>query len=250
MERLDKLLANRSPLSRKEAGEALHQGRVLVDGEVVRDGAMKLDPDLHRIALDGQPLRAERHLYLMMHKPAGYVTSTEERGQPTVLELLSPEIAAFSPFPAGRLDKETEGLLLLTTDGDFCHRIISPKTGIPRRYFLRAADPLSPEDVKALGQGIVLADGTVCKPAALAIGPDSREAEITVWEGKYHEVRRLIASRGNKVIYLKRLSIGGLSLDSQLPPGGCRELTKTDITSIFQRIPSENGIPVKKTKSF
>ncbi len=250
MERLDKLLANRSALSRKEAGEALRLGRVRVDGEVVRDGTRKLDPALHSVTLDGEPIRSELHLYLMMHKPAGYVTSTEERGQPTVLELLPPEIAAFSPFPAGRLDKETEGLLLLTTDGDFCHRVISPKTGIPRRYFLRAADPLLPEDGMALAKGAVLADGTVCKPAVLRIGEDDREAEITVWEGKYHEVRRLIASRGNKVIYLKRLSIGGLLLDPQLPPGACRELTKTEITSIFERISPENEISVKKTKSF
>ena len=231
--RLDRLLSNFSPLSRTEAREALRRGRVQVDGVPEQDGARKLDPAAVTVTLDGVPLRTADKIYLMMNKPAGFVTSTEEKGQRTVLELLGPEYAHCELFPAGRLDKDTEGFLLLTNDGDFCHRVISPRSETVKCYYLRADRPLEESDVRAIAEGVVLRDGTRCRPARLEPFGDGREARIWLTEGKYHEVRRLIASRSNAVTYLKRLSIGGVELDSALAPGAYRELTEAEKTAIL-----------------
>lgn len=231
-ERLDKIVASHTRLSRAEAKAALKEGRVIVDGKAVRDGAMKFDPASAEIKLDGAPLVVRSNVYLMLHKPAGYVTSTEERGQRSVLELVGEDFSHYDLFPAGRLDKDTEGFLILTTDGDFCHRVISPKTDTVKCYYLKTADPMLPEDAAELAKGVVLKDGTKCRPARLDIGPSDTEALIYITEGKYHEVRRLLASCGNLVTYLKRLSIGGVELDPNLMPGEYRELTLEEINAI------------------
>ncbi len=232
-ERLDKIIAAQTPLSRTEAKAAMKSGRVTVNGRVVRDGAEKFDAAAAEIILDGAPVIARSNVYLMLHKPAGYVTSTEERGQKSVLELIGEDFSHYELFPAGRLDKDTEGFLILTTDGDFCHRVISPKTNTVKCYYLETADPMQPSDVTALAEGVELKDGTRCRPARLEIGPGDKAALIYITEGKYHEVRRLLASRGNKVTYLKRLSIGGVALDEGLQPGQYRELSEEERRAIL-----------------
>lgn len=231
--RLDKILSSQTRLSRSEAKSALREGRVRVDGRAVSDGALKFDPDCAAISLDGEVIVNRSHVYLMLHKPAGYVTSTEERGQRSVLELVGEDFSHYDLFPAGRLDKDTEGFLILTNDGDFCHKVISPKTNTVKCYYLETADPMCTEDVTALAAGVTLKDGTRCRPARLEIMEGAHSACIYITEGKYHEVRRLLASRGNLVIYLKRLSIGGVELDGNLAPGEYRELTDSEISAIL-----------------
>lgn len=231
-ERLDRIVATHTRLSRAEAKTALKEGRITVDGKVVRDGAAKFDAETACVALDGAAIAVRSNVYLMLHKPAGYVTSTDEKGQRSVLELIGEDFSHYDLFPAGRLDKDTEGFLILTTDGDFCHRVISPKTNTVKCYYLKTADPMVAEDAAALAQGVVLKDGTKCRPARLEIDPSNTEALIYITEGKYHEVRRLLASRGNLVTYLKRLSIGGVELDPNLMPGEYRELNLDEIKAI------------------
>ena len=233
VQRIDKILSTMTSLSRSEAHDAVKAGRVRADGMIVKKFDEKFDPEVSAITLDGVPVRTGKNVYLMLNKPAGYVTSTEEKGQKTVLDLIGDDFSHFYLFPAGRLDKDTEGFLILTNDGEFCHKVISPKTDTVKCYRLRTADPMSGQDAETLEQGVVLKDGTVCRSARLVISDDPYEADIYITEGKYHEVRRLLASRGNRVTYLKRLSIGGVQLDPVLRSGEYRELKPEEIRAIL-----------------
>ena len=224
--RLDKLLSENG-LSRKQAGQVIRAGRVKVDGEVVRDAAHALDADTARVTLDGEALSTEKHLHLMLNKPAGFVTATEDRQEKTVMELLPENLRHMDLKPVGRLDKETEGLLLFTNDGALLHRLIAPKKRVEKEYYARHEGQATPEDVAAFEKGLTLADGTVCLPAVLMpLGPG--ESLVTVVEGKYHQVRRMLASRGMRVTYLERRREGGLTLGA-LPRGTVRELTDEEL---------------------
>ena len=232
MERLDKFLSASGAGSRSQVKELLKAGRVTVDGAVERDPGRKVDPKLQTVALDAAPLGGRRRVVLMLHKPAGYVTATSDARERTVMELLPPEYKHMDLNPVGRLDKETEGLLLFTNDGALLHRLISPRQEVPKVYYARHEGQASAEDVLAFEKGLELRDGTKCLPAALEpLGPG--ESRITVREGKYHQVRRMMASRGMTVHYLQRQREGGLEL-GDLAPGESRELSEVEIRKLEQ----------------
>ncbi len=232
MERLDKFLVEAGVGSRSQVKEILKAGRVAVDGAVERDNSRKIDPENQRVTLDGEMLGGRRRVVILLNKPAGYITATEDRG-PTVMELLPPEYLRQDVKPVGRLDKETEGLLLFTNDGDLLHRLISPKKEVEKVYYARHEGTAGEEDVAAFAAGLVLKDGTACRPAKLEpIG--AGESFITVCEGKYHQVRRMMASRGMHVDYLERRKEGGLEL-GDLPRGQVRELTEAEITALHAK---------------
>ena len=230
--RLDKLLGDMGIASRKELRGMIRAGRITVDGVAETRPERRLDPASCSIALDGAPLQYKAFHYYMLDKPVGVITATEDRRQSTVLELLPPALRRLGLFPVGRLDKDTSGLLLLTDDGEFAHRVISPKSCIKKRYYAEVDGEADEDDVLAFSRGIVLGDGTQCLPAKLELLGGGR-CMVTVMEGKYHQVRRMLASRGKAVLALRRLSIGGLTLDDTLGPGGYRELNETDLCTLF-----------------
>ena len=230
MERLDKILANTGRWSRKEVRELVRAGRVTVNGTVARSPEEKWDPSA-RFAVDGEPVSGERLVYLMLHKPAGLVSATEDPRQPTVLELLPDHLKRVGLFPAGRLDKDTEGLLLLTNDGELAHRLLSPKKHVDKVYYAALDGPVTDGDVRAFAEGMTLEDGEPCLPAGLEpAGEDG--CLVTLREGKFHQVKRMLALRGRTVRYLKRLSMGPLTLDGALAPGEWRPLNGAELEEL------------------
>ena len=224
MERIDKLLSSTGRWSRKEAKELVRQGRVLADGRAVLEPEEKLDPAA-RLTVDGQAVDCSPFVYVMLHKPAGLLSATEDSRQPTVLDLLPPELKKRGLFPVGRLDKDTTGLLLLTDDGDLAHRLLSPRKHVDKVYLARVEGRVDRSDVEALRAGLVLGDGTVCLPAGLEPVGDGSSCLVTLREGKYHQVKRMLAARGKPVAALHRLRMGPLTLDEGLKPGEWRFLT-------------------------
>ena len=231
MERLDKFLCDSGVGTRSQVKPILKAGRVTVDGVVVRDGSVKIDPQAQQITLDGTLLGGRRQTVVILNKPAGYLTATEDPNDPTVMDLLPPEYGPLELKPVGRLDKATEGLLLFTNDGDLLHRLISPKKEVPKVYYARHEGTASEEDAAAFAAGLTLRDGTVCLPAKLEpLGPG--ESLITVCEGKYHQVRRMMAARGMHVEYLERRQEDFLTL-ADLPRGKTRELTPEEMQKLY-----------------
>lgn len=231
MERLDKIISATGKKSRREVREMVRQGRVLVDGKPAPAADMKVDPQTAVILLDGEPLGYEKFTYVMLHKPAGVLTATEDRRQETVLDLLPPELRRRALSPVGRLDKDTEGLLLLTNDGQLAHRLLSPKSHVDKVYYARVDGALEPGDIAAFAAGMTLGDGLECLPAGLEILSPT-EALVTLREGKFHQVKRMLAARGKPVLYLKRLSMGQLRLDPALAPGAWRMLTEEERSAL------------------
>ena len=230
MERLDKFLTNAGVATRSQVKIILKQGRVQVDGRPMKDGAAKIDPDKQTVTLDGEVIGGRRRMVVMLNKPEGFVTSTEDPRDRTVMELLPKEYAHQELKPVGRLDKATEGLLLFTNDGDLLHRLISPKKEVPKVYYARHEGEAGPEDVAAFATGLTLRDGLECLPAKLEpLGPG--ESLITVCEGKYHQVRRMMASRQMTVLYLERRQEGNLTL-GDLSRGQVRELSEAEIVAL------------------
>ena len=230
MERLDKFLCDSGVGTRSQVKVILKAGRVQVDGKVEKDNSRKVDPATQTITLDGEVLGGARRVVVMLNKPEGYVTATEDKNDRTVMELLPQEMKHLDLKPVGRLDKATEGLLLFTNDGDLLHRLISPKKEVPKIYYARHEGQAGEEDVKAFAEGLTLRDGLECLPAKLEpLGPG--ESLITVCEGKYHQVRRMMASRNMTVTYLERRKEGPLDL-GDLPRGQVRELTEEEISAL------------------
>ncbi|MBQ4600184.1 MAG: rRNA pseudouridine synthase [Oscillospiraceae bacterium] len=230
MERLDKFLCDSGAGSRNQVKVILKQGRVTVDGVPEGSGSRKIDPKTQQVCLDGQPLSGWRRVVLMLNKPAGFVTATEDKREKTVMELLPAQYRALDVKPVGRLDKATEGLLLFTNDGGLLHDLISPKKEVPKRYYARHEGTATAEDISAFADGLTLGDGTVCRSAVLeCIGQG--ESMITVCEGKYHQVRRMMASRNMPVSYLQRQQEGALTL-GELPRGQVRELTEEELAAL------------------
>ena len=227
MERLDKFLCDSGVGTRSQVKAILKSGRVTVDGKPEKDNSRKIDPKTQSICLDGELLSGKRRCVVMLNKPAGFVTATEDPVERTVMELLPDELKHLDVKPVGRLDKATEGLLLFTNDGDLLHRLISPKKEVPKVYYARHEGEAGQADVEAFAAGLTLRDGTVCLPARLEpLG--AGESLIAVCEGKYHQVRRMMASRGMTVLYLERRQEGNLVL-GDLPRGQVRELTEEEI---------------------
>ena len=230
MERLDKFLCDSGAGTRSQVKLILKAGRVTVDGKVIKDNSCKIDPEKQEICLDGEILGGKRRCVVMLNKPAGYVTATEDPVERTVMELLPENMKHLDLKPVGRLDKATEGLLLFTNDGDLLHRLISPKKEVPKIYYARHEGTADDEDVAAFAAGLTLRDGTVCLSAKLEpLG--TGESLVTVCEGKYHQVRRMMASRNMTVLYLERRQEGNLTL-GDLPRGQVRELTDEEIAQL------------------
>ena len=233
MERLDKLLAGTGKWSRREVKALVRQGLVRVDGRLAASAEDKLDPAAAIITVAGETISLCRFTYVMLHKPAGVLTATEDRKQPTVLDLLPPELRRIGLAPVGRLDKDTEGLLLLTNDGELAHRLLSPKYHVDKRYLARVDGELSAADMEAFARGMTLGDGLECLPAGLEILSPG-EALVTLREGKFHQVKRMLAARGKPVTYLKRLSMGPLTLDDSLAAGAYRLLRAEEILALYR----------------
>ena len=227
MERLDKFLCDSGAGTRSQVKVILKGGRVTVDGVVERDNSRKIDPQKQIVCLDGERLGGWQRLVVMLNKPAGFVTATEDPTDRTVMELLPAELKNKDLKPVGRLDKQTEGLLLFTNDGDLLHKLISPKNEVPKIYYARHEGQAGEEDVAVFAAGLTLRDGSECLPAKLEpLG--TGESLITVCEGKYHQVRRMMAARGMTVEYLERRQEGFLVL-GDLPRGQTRLLTEVEI---------------------
>ena len=233
MERLDKLLAGTGKWSRREVKALVRQGLVRVDGRLAASAEDKLDPAVAVVTVAGETVALHRFTYVLLHKPAGVLTATEDRKQPTVLDLLPPELRRIGLAPVGRLDKDTEGLLLLTNDGELAHRLLSPKYHVDKRYFARVDGELSAADAEAFARGMTLGDGLECLPAGLEVLPD-RVCIVTLREGKFHQVKRMLAARGAPVLYLKRLSMGPLTLDDSLAAGAYRLLRAEEILALYR----------------
>lgn len=225
-QRLDKLIASQGTLSRSETVRLVRQGRVTVDGEVCRDPARKIEESA-AVTVNGEALTYQRFVYLMMNKPSGILCVSRDPKVPTVLDLLPPALKRKGLFPAGRLDKDTVGLVLLTDDGDFAHRLLAPKKDIVKRYLVRLDGPLTEAHIRLFAEGITLADGTPCRPATLCIleAGETPLAEIGITEGRYHQIKRMFGVIDRGVVWLKRISMGPLVLDEGLAEGEARPLT-------------------------
>lgn len=232
--RLDKALANQGFGSRKVVKKFIRKGLVAVNDETVKDGSMKVNPEIDQITVNGQLLKYRKYIYLMLNKPIGVVSATRDPVEKVVIDLLDPEYQKFSLFPAGRLDKDTEGLILLTNDGDLSHRLLSPKNEVEKVYEAKIRGQVTEDDVEQFQNGIELKDGYVTKSAKLEILNSSHlsHVKITIKEGKYHQIRRMFAALGKKVVELKRLQLGPLKLDPLLKQGEYRELTENEIMQL------------------
>ncbi len=234
--RLDKLLSNMGAGSRKEVKLLLKAGAIQVDGEIVRDPKQHVDVETQQVLMYGEPVTYQKYIYLMMNKPPGVISATEDKRDETVIDLLFEDVTYFKPFPVGRLDKDTEGLLLLTNDGSFNHALMSPKKHVEKTYYAEVTGVLTQEDIEAVAVGVTLEDGYRAKPGKLVILSTTETdstLELTITEGKFHQVKRMMLALGKEVTFLKRRSIGRLELDPALALGDYRELTPAEL-SLFE----------------
>ncbi|MBQ3897717.1 MAG: rRNA pseudouridine synthase [Clostridia bacterium] len=229
--RLDRLISSQGRYSRNEVKKLIRDGLVTVNGEKAPTSDIQVDPAVSEVVIAGEPFIYREHVYLMLNKPEGVVSATDDRLHRTVLDLVPPEYSRPGLFPAGRLDADTTGFVLITDDGDFAHRILSPKNHVEKTYIAELADPITDEDVEKLEAGIVLKDGFECLPSKIKV-LEERKIEIKICEGKYHQIKRMLAATGNRVLVLKRTKIGGLPLDIDLLPGKCREITQEELDVI------------------
>ena len=237
-ERLDKLIASQGKLSRSDVKKMVKSGRVTVDGAAVKSADIKVDADASVIMVDGKALNYKKHIYIMLNKPQGVISASNDKTQKTVVDLVPPELYRDGLFPAGRLDGDTVGFVLITDDGDFAHRILSPKNHIMKTYHATLKHALADEDIVKFKEGLTLGDGTKCLEAHVRMLPDKENvAEVIICEGKYHQVKRMFASLGNKVLELRRVKMGELWLDEGLDEGCCRELTAQEVELVNKQMP-------------
>ncbi|MDR6122021.1 16S rRNA pseudouridine516 synthase [Bacillus sp. SLBN-46] len=229
--RIDKMLANLGYGSRKEVKQLLKSGSVKVDDVVVKDAKQHVDPEKQTVTLNGEVIEYREFIYLMMNKPQGVLSATEDNNTETVIDLLELEDQVYEPFPVGRLDKDTEGLLLITNDGQLAHRLLAPKKHVPKTYFAVIEGEVTEADITAFANGVTLDDGYETKPGELKILKSGirSDIELTITEGKFHQVKRMFEAVGKRVVYLQRISMGPLALDETLELGEYRELTEEEI---------------------
>lgn len=238
MERLDKVLANLGYGTRKEVKALVKNGEIEVDGIIAKDSGMQVDPDKNDIKVSSKKINYRKYIYLMMNKPAGVVSATFDNYDETVIDLLDEEHKVFEPFPVGRLDKDTVGLLFLTNDGELNHRLISPKWHVDKVYYAEIDKKVDERDIRAFESGITLDDGYKCMPANLEIleaDNDGSEVKVTIQEGKFHQVKRMFNSVGKNVVFLKRISFGEIRLDENLEEGEYRELSENEL-EVLKRV--------------
>jgi len=229
--RVDKLLANMGFGSRKDVKQHIRKGRVAVNDAKVKNGKHAVNVEKDIVTFNGEVVHYQEFIYLMMHKPAGCISATFDHYEQTVVDLLEEDYQLFEPFPIGRLDKDTEGLLILSNDGQLAHRLTSPKHAVEKVYYAHIRGKVDEEDIEKMSAGVILDDGYVTRPAKLSIikSDDISEIELTITEGKFHQVKRMFMSLNKEVIYLKRIRMGNLMLDPSLPLGETRELTEEEV---------------------
>lgn len=233
MERIDKIIASQGQYSRKEVKALIAKGRIAVDGRVVSSSSEKADPMTMLLTVDGKPLEFKRNLYLVLNKPKGYVSATEDREHPTVLELVPQEYRGRDLFPAGRLDRDTTGLMIITDDGALAHNILAPKKHVPKRYHVELDIPVTEEMRIGFSEGVMLNDG-VCKAADL-IKTGEKTAEVTLREGRYHQIKRMFGCFGAEVVELKRFGMGRFTLPEDLAEGECREMSEEELALLQEK---------------
>lgn len=235
--RVDKLLSNVGVASRAELKKYCKQGLISVNGKVINNPGVQVDSESDDIRFNGEKIVYREFVYIMLNKPDGYISATYDKYDPIVLDLIDQSYLVFEPFPVGRLDKDTEGLLVLTNDGQLAHRVLSPKKHVPKTYYAKIQGKVTEEDILAFEKGVILDDGYETMPSQMKIlkSDDMSEIELTIHEGKFHQVKRMFESVGKKVVYLKRLSMGKLKLDESLKLGEYRELTEEEVKLIEER---------------
>lgn len=233
MERIDKIIASQGQYSRKEVKALIAKRRIAVDGRIVSSSSEKADPMTMLLTVDGKPLEFKRNLYLVLNKPKGYVSATEDRDHPTVLELVPREYRGRNLFPAGRLDRDTTGLMIITDDGALAHNILAPKKHVPKLYHVELDIPVTEEMRLGFSEGVMLNDG-VSKAADL-IKTGEKTAEVTLWEGRYHQIKRMFGCFGAEVVELKRLGMGRLTLPEDLAEGECREMSEEELALLQEK---------------
>ena len=235
--RVDKLLSNVGVASRAELKKYCKQGLISVNGKVINNPGVQVDSENDDVRFNGEKIVYREFVYIMLNKPDGYISATFDKYDPIVLDLIDQSYLVFEPFPVGRLDKDTEGLLVLTNDGQLAHRVLSPKKHVPKTYYAKIQGKVTEEDILAFEKGVILDDGYETMPSQLKIlkSDDMSEIELTIHEGKVHQVKRMFESVGKKVVYLKRLSMGKLKLDESLKLGEYRELTEEEVKLIEER---------------
>lgn len=232
--RIDKFLSTQAIATRSQAKEMLRAGRVLVNGTPVKAAEFKVDPQGDEIRVDGRVYGYQEHLYLMLNKPQGVVSATDDKVHRTVLDLVPPELRRRGLFPAGRLDRDTVGFVLITDDGEFAHNILSPRHHVPKTYEAGLDGPIGENELSVLAQGVVLGDGTKCRPAELTVlrAGEQPLVQIVIVEGRYHQIKRMFAAVGRRVLTLKRTKIGGLALDPALKEGDCIAISPSNLEKI------------------
>ena len=235
--RVDKLLSNVGVASRAELKKYCKQGLISVNGKVINNPGVQVDSESDDIRFNGEKIVYREFVYIMLNKPDGYISATFDKYDPIVLDLIDQSYLVFEPFTVGRLDKDTEGLLVITNDGQLAHRVLSPKKHVPKTYYAKIQGKVTEEDIFAFEKGVILDDGYETMPSQLKIlkSDDMSEIELTIHEGKFHQVKRMFESVGKKVVYLKRLSMGKLKLDESLKLGEYRELTEEEVKLIEER---------------
>ena len=230
--RIDKFLSNMGIASRTESSKAARQGGILVNGVPVKKSDAHINPEKDVITYCGRIIEYRKYTYILMNKPDGVVSATEDGRDKTVIDLLPEELQKLNLFPCGRLDKHTLGLVMLTDDGDLAHRLLSPKHHVKKRYFFESKFPLNESEIEYLEKGATLEDGYVTKPSQIELFEDKKSGYITLVEGKYHQIKRMLESVNNKITYLERVTFGPLSLDEDLERGQWRFLTKDEIQEL------------------
>lgn len=235
LERIDKIVSNQCNITRSEVKKLLKKGQVVANGQVVKDAKTKFDTDTVKVVVEGRSIEYKKHIYLMLNKPKGVVSATNDKSLKTVVDLVPDEFKRDGLFPAGRLDFDTTGFVLITDDGEFAHRILSPKRHVDKTYVATLEKPIDDESIQRLEKGIVLKDGTQClrcKAKIISTSPKT-VVEIVIHEGKYHQVKRMFAATGNKVIELNRTKIGNLELDKNLELSDVREINEEELKLIY-----------------
>ena len=234
--RIDKFISELKIASRKEAASVAKKGGVLVNGTAVKDLSKHIDPEVDRVSYLGEELCDQKFVFVMLNKPEGYVSATEDTREKTVLDLLPPEVNKSGLFPCGRLDKNTLGLMLITDDGDLAHQLLAPKKHVSKVYGFECREPLSDSDIEKLCAGVDIGEDYVTKPAKVTLDGDTRQkGRITIDEGKYHQIKRMFEAVDNKITYLERLEFGALKLDGSLERGQWRYLTDAEVASLDKK---------------
>lgn len=234
MIRLDKYISKVTLMTRSVSQGVIKKGRVTVNGAIAKSGDMKLDEKSAEVRLDGELLEYSEYIYIMLNKPAGVLSATEDGKGTTVIDLLPEAYANTDIFPVGRLDKDTVGLMLITDNGPLAHKMLSPKHHVPKTYYLKSEKPISEEDRKKIEEGVYIGEGITTMPAEFTLDGDKMGGSLTIHEGKFHQVKRMLEAVDNKVVFLERVHFGTLTLDTSLERGAWRKLTKEEEKSLTE----------------